>query len=112
MENIESKKLTVTTATVQIKILQINNRKFTKSTFNQIPVESPISNIDQKIKGDFIGRINDNGKWFLLWVKNNELRICRIIKNNEGWCLTWVKDMKIKKHLLGNIHLEHFYIAT
>jgi len=63
--NIE--KLFTKESTVKISILKIDNKKFTKSIFNQLNYKNPFDrdiNLNQDAK--FLGYVNDKGKW-ILW---------------------------------------------
>jgi hypothetical protein len=90
-------------ATVTIKTITINNRKFTLATFRQIKIKSPINRSICEIKGDLIGKIRYDGVW-ILWVEKKELRRykadkalddIRIIQNNHISRLKRLYERKI-----------------
>jgi hypothetical protein len=69
--NIE--KLFTKETTIKINIVKIDNKKITKSVFNQINRSSPFDqlyNLKENIK--FLGYINDKTKW-IIWTNNEFL---------------------------------------
>ncbi|EKT3967372.1 hypothetical protein NTJ12_002460 [Flavobacterium psychrophilum] len=73
IENLFSKEVTV-----KISIVNIENKKLTKSIFNQLNISLPFDslfNLKQNVK--FLGYINDKGKW-IIWSNNEYIYKCEL----------------------------------
>lgn len=60
-------KLFTKTTTVNISVVKINNKNFTKSIFNQLNISNPFDrlyNLKNNVK--FLGYVNDKTKW-MIW---------------------------------------------
>jgi len=75
------KNLTIQTATIEIKVIRVDNHKMTKATFRQI--EEKRKNFSVQ---DILGWVTDNGK---IYVVGNEdgcikkVRISEVVKGGE-----------------------------
>lgn len=63
----------IRTASVNIKVMTVDEKRMTKSVFNQIEAGNPF-NKDLEFCGDgLLGYVKDRGK-YLLWIKDGKLR--------------------------------------
>lgn len=70
-----NKNLEISTATVSIKLITVDNKKMTKSVFMQIQKEAAFDIEFNFIGSNILGYVMDDSSKYLLWVNNNgELR--------------------------------------
>jgi hypothetical protein len=55
---LETQDASITTATISIKVIQVNNRQMTLSTFRQLPQARLVNHIDMMLAGTPWGRVN------------------------------------------------------
>lgn len=69
--NIE--KLFSKTTTINVSVVKVDNKKLTKTIFNQVNILSPFDNLYNLREGvQFLGYVNDKGKW-IIWSDSNRL---------------------------------------
>ena len=67
-------KLDIRTIPVSIQVITIDNKRMTKSIFNQIQKENCFDRNYYFLGNDILGYVFDKDQKWLLWVKHSELR--------------------------------------